>query len=83
MSRPCLIDRIGIEVVFHDVRGRDDRRRLGTGQQISVGRMGMTHADMPVAVEYALVGENAVGRDEVVDGRRVDRAAGRGAMPDA
>ena len=72
---PGLIDRIGIEVVFHDVRRGDDRGRLGARQEISIGRMGMTHAYMAIAVEDALVGQDAVGRDQVFDGSRVDRAA--------
>ena len=38
--------------------------------------MGMTHAHMAIAVEDALVGQDAVGRDQVFDGGGVDRAAG-------
>ena len=73
---PGLIDRIGIEVVLHDVGGGDDRRRLRARQEIAVRRMGMADRHMAVAVEHALVGEDAVRRDEVLDRGGVDRAAG-------
>jgi len=71
------IDRIGIEVVFHDVvRGHQDRRERAR-QQVAVWVARMAHAHMPIGIEHALLGENAVGGDEVLDERRVDRTGAR------
>src|SRR5215831_21221414 len=71
-----LIDRVGIEVVFHDVLGRDDRRGFGARQKIAIRSTAVAHAYMAVAIEDALVGENAVGGDEIVDCGGIGRAAG-------
>jgi len=57
-----VLDRIAVEVEFHDVVCADQFGRARTRQQIAIGIAGMPHADMAPAIEYALVGENAVGR---------------------
>src|SRR5207245_6500345 len=41
----------------------------------------MPHADVAVAVHHALIGQDAVGGDEVVDQRRVDGAGRGGRLP--
>jgi L-ascorbate metabolism protein UlaG (beta-lactamase superfamily) len=74
---PALIDRIGIEVVLHDVVDRDHRRRQRTRQEIAVGRAGMAHAAMAVAIEHTLVGADVIRVHQVLEYRPVDRPARR------
>src|SRR6266542_4317486 len=55
------------EVERHDVVVRDELRRKRTRQQVAVRLLGMARAYVAEAVENAEAGEDAVGRDEVLD----------------
>src|SRR5262245_11030963 len=71
-----LIDRIGIEVVLHDVaRGHRDRCERA-GHQVTAWIARMTNAHMSLGIEHTLLGENAVGGNKVLYESRVHRAAG-------
>src|SRR5215471_1377033 len=70
------INRIGVKVVFDDVARRHQARRARAGHQITVGIIWMTDTHVPVGIEYALLGKDAVGRNEVLDERWIDGAAG-------
>ena len=66
--RPAAgIDRLAVEIEFHDVSGGDQRRRQRPRHQkmIWVGRM--ARADMAEGVDNAEVGENAAARHDIVD----------------
>ena len=69
-----LIDRIGIEVEFHDVVGGHQSRRDRAGHQVPVWVGRMTDADMAESIHHALVSEDAAGGDEVFDDRGIDGA---------
>ena len=47
---------------------------------IAVRIAGMADADMPIGVEHALVGEDAVRSDQILDQSRVERAARGGGL---
>ena len=65
-SSPRL-DRVAVEIELQDVVGRDQARSHAARQQ-KAPRVGLVpHADMAEAIDHALVGENAVGGDEIVD----------------
>ena len=75
IARPAArVDGGAVEVVLHDV-GR--RHQLGSDRarhQVAVGGFLVTHAHMAVPVDHALVGQDAVGGDQVLDQLRVNRA---------
>src|SRR5262249_7431872 len=75
-AAPLRIDRIGVEVVFHDVVGAHQDGRQRARHQITVWIVWMADTDVPVGVEDAFLGEDAIGRDKVLDERRIDRAPG-------
>src|SRR5215471_6266051 len=75
------INRIGVKVVFHDVARGYQNRRERPGHQIAVWITWMTDAHVSVGIEYALLGKDTVGRNKVLDERRIDTAArGRGRL---
>src|SRR5262249_12937098 len=63
----ATIDGTAVEIEFHDVVGGDAPRRLRLGNQKMIRPRRMPHADVAVTVDDALVIEDAVGRDEVLD----------------
>src|SRR5262249_17044808 len=63
----ATINGIAVEIEFHDVVGGDAPRRLRLGNQKMIRPRRMPHADVAVSVDDALVIEDAVGRDEVLD----------------
>jgi hypothetical protein len=65
------IDRIAVAVEFHDVGGCNQAGRHATRQQEMRGGFVVTHADMAEAVDDALIIEDAIGGDEVLDQRRI------------
>jgi len=69
----ATIDGVAVEIEFHDVVGGDAPGRLRLGNQETIRPRRMPHADVAVTVDDALVIEDAVGGDEVLDqtlGRR-------------
>ena len=61
------VERVAVEVELHDVVGRDQSRSHAARQE-EARRVGLLpRADMPETVDHALLGENAVGGDEILD----------------
>src|SRR5437660_12448098 len=71
------INRVGIEVVLHDIARRYQDRRARARHQITVGIIWMTDTHMSVGIEHALVRKDSIRRNKVLDERRINRAAGR------
>ena len=69
------VDRIAVEVVFHDVVGLHQGRRQRARHQESLRVARVSNADMTEAVEHGLIGQDVVGSHEVGDQGRIDRAA--------
>jgi hypothetical protein len=69
------INRIGVKVVFHDVTRGYQNRCERPGHQIAVWITWMTDAHVSVSIEHALLGKDTVGRNKVLDERRIDSAA--------
>src|SRR6266536_2662915 len=71
------INRIGVEVVFHDVAGGYQNRRERTRHQIAgwIARVADTHVS--VGIEYALFSKDTIGCDKVLDACRIDSGGGR------
>ncbi len=65
------IDRVAVEVEFHDVGRRNQPRRHAARQQKALRVLVVAGADMAEPVDHALVEENAVGGDDILDQRRV------------
>src|SRR5262249_32372055 len=61
---------------FQDVACGDQDWRERAGHQVTVRIARMAHAHVPIGVEHALLGENAVGGNEVLQEGRVYPAAG-------
>ena len=61
------VDRRPVERELHQVRDLDALRRARSRHEIPVGPVGMAYADVPEAVNHALVGEDAVGGHELVE----------------
>ena len=76
----ALVDGIAIEIELHDVGGGDVRRRHRARHQVAVRIGRVADADMAKGVEHALIGQNAVRRDEIVDQCGIDRAARGGRL---
>ena len=72
----ALIDWIGVEVELHDVLGGHERRRQRARHQVAVWIRRMPDAHMPGFIEHALLGQDAIGRDEVFDENWSDRSTG-------
>ena len=72
-------DHVPVQIVLEDVARRDHLRRLRTGEQEAVGMLRVACAHVAVAVENALIGEDAVGGDQVIDdlGANVGRVRSR------
>src|SRR5271166_2568404 len=64
---PARVEGVAVEVEFHDVVRCDETRRHAARQQKACCVLLVPRADMPKAVDHALVGEDAVGGDEIVD----------------
>jgi hypothetical protein len=60
----------GVEIEGHDIRFRHQPGRHVAGQQEGVFALVVAHADMAEAVDDALVEQDAVGGDEILDQRR-------------
>ena len=56
-----------VEIELDDVVGGNLGRRHAAGEPIAIGITRIARADVAVGVEDAAVGENAIGRDEIVD----------------
>jgi hypothetical protein len=63
--------RHALHVVFDNVISGDQRRRKPARHQVVVRVVGMTDADVPEGIEDAVVGEDPVGGDEVLDQGRI------------
>ncbi|BCQ53487.1 hypothetical protein DM48_7439 [Burkholderia gladioli] len=61
------IDRFTVVIVQDDVAPRDSRRRHRTGKQKKSVAFGMSDADMPKAIDYALIGQNVIGGNQQID----------------
>ena len=59
------LDRIAVEIKFHDIGGRDQFRCDRTRQKVSVGIAAVANADVAEPIQNSLLRENPVGRDEV------------------
>ncbi len=70
-SAARLVDRIAVAVEFHDVGGGNQAGSHAARQQEMLGDFVVTHADMAEAVDDALIIEDAIGGDEVLDQRRI------------
>ena len=69
-QRPVLsVDRVGIEIVFHDVRRSDQSRRERTRHQITLRVVRIAHADVAEPVEHTFIGKNMVSRYKIFDNR--------------
>ena len=63
---------VAVEVEFHDVVGRHQRRRQRARHQEMIGIGGMAGADMAKTIQHAEIGENAASGHDVIDQRRID-----------
>ena len=70
---PLRVDGIAVAVEFHDVGGGDEARRHAARQQKVLRVLIVTHTDMAKTVDHALVVEDTIGRDEIVDQSRIGR----------
>ena len=88
---PGALHRLGIELVFEDVVGLDQKRRARARQEIAVRIGRMAHADMAEGIDHAFIGQDAVGKAEFRDeighiirhGRSSKMAAAFGQLPSA
>src|SRR4051794_30963445 len=68
VERPRLgPDRAAIEGELHDVAGVDDAGTARAREQVAVRMGGMAYADMAEGIENALVRQNAIGDDQILD----------------
>ena len=70
------VDRPAIKIEFDDVLCGNELGRDPACHQIAVGVFAVPNGYVTPAVEQALIGENAAGRDQVFDEFRVGRAGG-------
>src|SRR5712691_6912601 len=70
-GRILRIDRLALAVELHNVGRLDEARRHAARQEEMLGLLVVAHADMAKPIDNALVVEDAVGRDEILDQRRV------------
>jgi hypothetical protein len=74
-----MAQRIVVEIAGDDVGRGHQRRRQGTRDPILLAMPRVARADMPIGIEDAVFGEDAIGGHEVVEHGRVWRARHRGA----
>ena len=74
-GRGVRIDHVRIQRAFDDVLAGHGRRGDGAGDEIAVRIAWMAERDMAETVEHALVGEDQIGGDQIVDEGRVHLAA--------
>jgi hypothetical protein len=65
------VDGVAVAVKFHDVSRRDKARRHAARQQKVFRVLVMAHADVAKTIDHALLIENTIGRDEIVDQTRI------------
>src|SRR5256886_15271287 len=71
------INRIGVEVVFHDVAGGYQNRRERARHQIAVWLARVADTHVSVGIEHAFLGKDTIGGDKVLDACRIDSGGGR------
>src|SRR5271170_440249 len=71
------IDRVAVEIEFHDITSGDQRWRHASRQQEAARVLVVPGTDMAKAVEYTLTCEDAIGGDEVLDQLRTRRTQRR------
>ncbi len=71
------VERLAIPVELENIAGSDKRRRNAARQKESVGVLVVTRADVAEGIHHTLVGQDAVGVDEVFDELGIGRARGR------
>jgi hypothetical protein len=64
-------DGVSVAVEFHDVSRRDEAGRHAARQQEVLWVLVVAHADVAKTIDHALVIEDAIGRDEIVDQGRI------------
>ncbi len=73
-SAAARIDSVAVEVELHDIGSGDQRRRHAVRQQEATQILVVPGADMAEAVEHALIREDAIGGDKILDQLRIRRA---------
>src|SRR5262249_9674776 len=68
---PALLERVGLEVKLQNGGGHHETRRHAASKQESGRVLSVPGADMPEAVDHALVGKDAVSGYEIFDLRPV------------
>ena len=68
------VERIAVQIVFHDVVGRDQGRRDRTCHQITARRLGMAQRNVTEAIDNPVGCKYAAGRGEIRDERSVGHA---------
>src|SRR5580693_3816289 len=63
----ALVDRGAVKGIFNDIVAFDAFRRAGARQQITLRIVGMAGADMAEGIDDALLGQNAICRDQFFD----------------
>jgi hypothetical protein len=71
VERARVVDGAAVEVVLHDVARADQLRRQRSREQVALRLPRVAHAHVSVAVDHALVGQDPIGGDEVLDQTRV------------
>src|SRR5204862_8116032 len=66
------IDRIAVEIEFHDVAGGDQRRRQRPRHQEAIWIARMARADMAEGIDHAEVGEDAAAGHDIPKQRGLD-----------
>src|SRR5437868_5555491 len=79
IGTPIVVDEIAIQIERLDVVAADERRRHVSRKQEAIRLMRMTNADVAERIEHALVEQNVIRVDQVLDQLRID-AAGRCAV---
>src|SRR6266436_8385871 len=67
------LESIAVEIELQDIAGRDQARSHAAGEQKAPRVRLVPHADMSEAIDHALVREDAVGGDEIVNEVRMRR----------
>ncbi len=63
----ALVDRVAVEVEFHDVVARHQFRAARARHEEAVGPLRMPQADMAEAVDHALVRQDPVGDHQILE----------------
>ena len=69
----AAVGRVRVEVEHHDVALLHRARRAVARDQEAIGTLVVARADVAVTVEHALVREDVVRKDEVIDELRIGR----------